>query len=153
MNPYIPSPSLSNDLSFVCHISLILSLFWSNLFIYLWLCWVFVAALRLSLVAEGRDSPLWWCTGFSLWGLLLLRSTGSRCAGLGSCDSGAQLYCGMWDLSSWTRDQICVPCRWILNHWTTKGSPLILTSDFQVLILLFPSFVENVLVLTHPVKN
>ena len=24
--------------------------------------------------------------------------------------------------SSWTRDQICVPCnsRWILNHWTTR---------------------------------
>ena len=79
MNPYIPSPSLSNDLSFVCHISLILSLFWSNLFIYLWLRWVFVAALRLSLVAEGRDSPLWWCTGFSLWGLLLWSTGFSSC--------------------------------------------------------------------------
>ena len=35
-------------------------------FIYFWLCWVFVAAHRLSLVKQG---------------LLLLRSTGSRCAG------------------------------------------------------------------------
>ena len=30
--------------------------------------------------------------------------------------------CGLWDLSSPTRDQTCVPCigRWILNHWTTR---------------------------------
>ena len=28
--------------------------------------------------------------------------------------------------SSWTRDQIHVPCigRWILNHWTTREVPL-----------------------------
>ena len=31
----------------------------------------------------------------------------------------------MWDLSSPTRDQTCVPCigRWILNHWTTRKAP------------------------------
>jgi len=30
--------------------------------------------------------------------------------------------CGMWNLSSPTRDQTCVPCiaRHILNHWTTR---------------------------------
>ena len=29
---------------------------------------------------------------------------------------------GMWDLSSPTRDQTCIPCigRWSLNHWTTR---------------------------------
>ena len=44
------------------------------LFIYYWLCWVFVAARRLSLVvASGGYSSLW-CTGFSLRWLLLLRS-------------------------------------------------------------------------------
>ena len=31
----------------------------------------------------------------------------------------------MWDLTSLTRDQTCVPCiaRWILNHWTTRKVP------------------------------
>ena len=35
----------------------------------------------------------------------------------------------MWDLSSPTRDQICIPCigRWILNHWPTGEVPEILT--------------------------
>ena len=34
----------------------------------------------------------------------------------------AYLPQGMWDLSSPTRDQTCVPCipRQILNRWTTK---------------------------------
>ena len=40
-----------------------------NLLIYMfWLCWVFVAACRLSLVvARGGYSSLW-CSGFPLWG-------------------------------------------------------------------------------------
>ena len=31
----------------------------------------------------------------------------------------------MWDLSSQTRDETCLPCigRWILNHWTTREVP------------------------------
>ena len=31
----------------------------------------------------------------------------------------------MWDLSSWTRIRICIPCigRWIFNHWTTSKVP------------------------------
>ena len=33
--------------------------------------------------------------------------------------------CDTWDLSSLTRDRICIPCfrRWILNHWTTREIP------------------------------
>ena len=42
--------------------------FYSNFSIYLWLCWVFIAAPGLPLVA-----------GFSLWWLLLLWNTSSRC--------------------------------------------------------------------------
>ena len=32
---------------------------------------------------------------------------------------------GMWDLSSLTRNQTCVPCvgRWSLNQWTTREVP------------------------------
>ena len=58
-------------------------------FIYFSLHWVFVAAHRLFLaVASGGYSSLW-CTGFSLWWLLLLRSTGFRCVGFSGCGSRA----------------------------------------------------------------
>ena len=58
----------------------------------------------------GCLGSLLWCVGFSLWWLLLLRSTGSRHAGFSSCGSWAlehrlsscgaqtQLLHGMWDL-------------------------------------------------------
>ena len=51
------------------------------IFIYFWLCWVFVSVRGLSPVVAsgGRSSSR--CTGFSLSRLLLLRSTGSRRAG------------------------------------------------------------------------
>ena len=66
-------------------------LFFKNLFylfIYFWLCWVFVAARGLSLVAGGGYSSLR-CAGCSLRGCLLLRSTGSRHVGFSSCGSWA----------------------------------------------------------------
>ena len=60
------------------------------LFIYFWLHWVFIAACRLSLVvASGGYSSLQYA-GFSLQWLVLLRSTGSRCAGFSSCGMWAQ---------------------------------------------------------------
>ena len=77
---------------------------------YFQLHWVLVAVHGLPLVeARGGYSSLW-CTGFSLRWLLLLRNTGSRCAGfsscgsqalerkLSSCGTWAQLLHGMWDL-------------------------------------------------------
>ena len=60
-----------------------------SLFVYLWLCWVFVAAHGLSLVAASRGYSSLWCVGFSLQWLLLLQSTGSRHAGFSSCGSRA----------------------------------------------------------------
>ena len=48
-------------------------LFSHFLFFFFWLCWVFVAALRLSLVTESRGYSLLPCVGFSLRWLLLLR--------------------------------------------------------------------------------
>ena len=51
------------------------------IFIYLWLCWVFVSVRGLSLVAvSGGHSPSR-CAGLSLSRPLLLRSTSSRRAG------------------------------------------------------------------------
>ena len=52
-----------------------------NLFIYFWLCWVFVSVQGLSLVAASGGHSSSRCAGLSLSRPLLLRSTGSRCAG------------------------------------------------------------------------
>ena len=93
-----------------------LNLFFNILFIYLWLCWVFVAARGLSLVAASR--------GYSLRWLLLLWSMGSRRVGFSGCGVWAQLLRGMWDLP-WPGLRTHVPCigRWIVNHCTTREVP------------------------------
>ena len=61
-------------------------------FIYLFLAafLVFVAARGLSLVVASRGYSSLRCAGFSLWWLLLLRSTGSRHVGFSSCGMQAQ---------------------------------------------------------------
>ena len=60
------------------------------LFIYFRLCWVFVAAHGLSLVAVSGGYSSLQCVGFSLRWLLLLWSPGSRCADFSSCGTRAQ---------------------------------------------------------------
>ena len=59
-------------------------------FIYFRLRWVFVAARGLSLVAASGGYSLLRCVSFSLWWLLMLRSSGSRRTGFSSCGSRAQ---------------------------------------------------------------
>ena len=62
--------------------------------------------------------------GFSLWWLLLLQNSGSRCASFNSC-MGLVVP---WHVgSSQTRDGTLDPCvgRLILNHWTTGEVPYI----------------------------
>ena len=95
--------------NFILYIYLFIYLF-IYLLIYLWLCWVFVAVRRLSLVVASGGYSLLWCAGFSVQWRLLLRSTGSRHEGfsscgswalerrLGSCGTRAQLLRGMQDL-------------------------------------------------------
>ena len=51
------------------------------LFIYFWLCWVFISVRGLSLVAASGGHSSSWCAGLSLSRPLLLQSTGSRRAG------------------------------------------------------------------------
>ena len=76
--------------------------FFFNLFnlLYFWLCWVFVAAHRLSLAAASRGHSLLQCMGLLLWWLLLLQSTGSRSVVFSSCGSWALerrlSSCGAW---------------------------------------------------------
>ena len=52
-----------------------------HLFIYFWLCWVFVSVRGLSLAAASGGHSSSRCAGLSLSRPLLLRSTGSRRAG------------------------------------------------------------------------
>ena len=52
-----------------------------NLFIYFWLCWVFVSVRGLSLVAASGGHSSSQCVGLSLSRPLLLRSTSSRRTG------------------------------------------------------------------------
>ena len=51
------------------------------LFIYFWLCWVFVSVRGLSLIAASGGPSSSRCAGLSLSRPLLLRGTGSRRAG------------------------------------------------------------------------
>ena len=51
------------------------------LFIYFWLCWVFISVRGLSPVAESQGHSSLRCAGLSLSWPLLLRSTGSSHAG------------------------------------------------------------------------
>ena len=76
-------------------------------FIHLfWPCWVFVAALRLSVVAASRGCSSLQCRGFSLWWRLLLRgwALGARASAvvalwLSSCGWGASRVWAqeLWD--------------------------------------------------------
>ena len=55
--------------------------FFIIVFIYFWLCCVFVALQGLSLVAASRGYYSLRCDNFSLWWLFLLCSIGFRCRG------------------------------------------------------------------------
>ncbi|XP_067556632.1 interleukin-15 receptor subunit alpha isoform X2 [Pseudorca crassidens] len=63
----------------------------TNLFLYIWLRWVFITVHGLSLVEVSRGYSLLQSTGFSLRWLLLLRSTGSRHVGFSSCGTRASV--------------------------------------------------------------
>ena len=93
--------------------------------------WIFIVYLFLA--ALGLHRCVWTlscsegkllssCTRFSLWWLLLLGSTGSRC--MGSVVVVHGFCCPV--VSSQIRDQTHVPCihRQILNHWNTRAIPI-----------------------------
>ena len=90
-----------------------------NLFIYFWLCWVFVAACGLSPVVAGATLRCSWqashCGGFFCCRARALQCRLSRCGARGLV---ASQHVG----SSRTRDRTRVPCigRQILNHRTTR---------------------------------
>ena len=87
------------------------------LFIYFWLCWVFVSVQGLSLVAASGGRSSLRCAGFSLSRSLLLRSTGSRHAGSVVVAHGpsCSAACGILP------DQGSNPCP---LHWQADSQPL-----------------------------
>ena len=91
--------------------------FFLILFIYLWLCWVFVSVRGLSLVVASGGHSSSRCVGLSLSQLLLLRSTGSRCAGSVIVAHGpsSSAACGIFP------DQGSNPCS---LHWQADSQPL-----------------------------
>ena len=102
---HILSKYLQNNLfkfkSQIANITFLSRILFFNKFIYFilfyfWLCWVFIAACGLSLVAASRGYSSLWCAGFSLQWLLLLGAwaLGAQASvvvacGLSSCGSRA----------------------------------------------------------------
>ena len=87
------------------------------LFIYSWLCWVFVSVRGLSPVVASGSRSSSQCTGLSLSRPLLLRSTGSRRAGSVVVAHGPSrsAACGILP------DQGSNPCP---LHWQADSQPL-----------------------------
>ena len=87
------------------------------LFIYLWLCWVFVSVRGLSLVAASGGHSSLLCAGLSLSRHLLLWSTGAGCAGSAVVAHGPSrsAACGIFP------DQGLNPCP---LHWQADSQPL-----------------------------
>ena len=91
--------------------------FYLLIFIYLWLCRVFVSVRGLSLVAASGGHSSSRCAGLSLSRPLLLRSTGSRRAGSAAVAHGpsCSAACGILP------DQGPNPCP---LHWQADPQPL-----------------------------
>ena len=107
-------------LTFACNFFLILYLHLKKniyLFIYLWLCWVFISVRGLSLVAANGGHSSSRCAGLSLLRPLLLRSTGSRRTGSAIVAHGPSrsAACGIFP------DQGSNPCP---LHWQADSQPL-----------------------------
>ena len=87
------------------------------LFIYFWLCWVFISVQGLSLVAASGGHSSLPCAGLSLSRPLLLWSTGSRRAGSVIVAHGpsCSTACGIFP------NQGLNPCP---LHWQADSQPL-----------------------------
>ena len=121
------------------------------LFIYFWLCWVFIAKHGLSPVAVSGGYSLvvvyrlLICSGSCFCKAWNLRHSGFSSCGwrppecsLSSCGAQGLFFHDVE--SSWTRHQTSVPCfgRQILYHWTTRCPPF-LKLDCLIPLLSFKS--------------
>ena len=106
------------------------------LFIYLWLCRVFVSVRGLPLVAASGGHSSSRCAGLSLSRPLLLRSTGSRHADSATVAHGpsCSATCGILP------DQGSNPCP---LHWQADSQPLCHQGSLLKCIFLKPVFVST----------
>ena len=103
------------------------------LFIYLWLCWVFVSVRGLPPVAASGGHSSSRCVGLSLPRPLSLRSTGSRRAGSVTVAHGPRcsVACGIFP------DQGSNPCP---LHWQADSQPLHHQGSPEIPYLLSPDY-------------
>ena len=104
-------------------------LYFYCLFIYVWLCWVFVSVRGLSPVAASGGHSSSRCAGLSLSRPLLLRSTGSRRTGSAAVAHGpsCSAACGILP------DQDSNPCP---LPWQADSQPLRHQGSPQSILLL-----------------
>ena len=79
---YLSGSLLLNKIKNLCICMKVIILPPFESYLYLWLCWVFIAFVRAFSTCGEWGYSLLWCTGFSLLWLLSLRNTGSRVYGL-----------------------------------------------------------------------
>ena len=134
----------------MCSSDLLFTYLLTYLFIYLWLCWVFVSVRGLSLVAAGGGHSSSRCTGLSPSRPLLSRSTGSRRAGSAAVAHGpsCSTACGIlldqgsnpcplhWQADSQPLHHQGSPGRQILNHCAPTGKSLLIILNSQLLALV-----------------
>ena len=110
------------------------------LFIYLWLCWVFVSVRGLSLVVASGGHSSSRCAGLLPSPPLLLRSTGSRRASSVIVAHGPSCFaaCGILP------DQGSNPCP---LHWQADSQPLRHQGSPTSLIFYWP-FCKMVIITT-----
>ena len=106
----------------------------------------------------NRGSSSLQSTGFSLQGLLLLRSIDSRCWGFSSCGVqahrlGCFLACGIFS----DRELNLGPLQWqaTLNHWTTREVPLfiLIIAYWCFLCFFLINYVWNLYILINFAKS
>ena len=88
-----------------------------NLYIYFWLCWVFVSVKGLSPVAASWGHSSSRCAGLSLSRPLLLRSTGSKRAGSAIVAHGRSCSAACWILPDQGSNSRPL-------HWQVDSQPL-----------------------------
>ena len=94
------------------------------LFIYFWLCWVFISVRGLSPVAASGGHSSSRCAGLSLLRPLPLRSTGSRRAGSAVVAHGPRRSAACGIIPDRGTNLCPLHCgRQILNYWTTREVP------------------------------
>ena len=74
------------------------STIFKDLFIYFWLCWVFVATRAFSSCSEWELFSSCCAQAAHCPGFCCSRVWALECAGFGSCVAGSQSPSGMWDL-------------------------------------------------------